>query len=66
MVMSVGLEERVSDRPPPPPPLLLLPWLVPAPPKGAMESGAGFRDRVIMVVVGWLRLAMVVAIVHQQ
>lgn len=52
MVMSVGLEERVSERPPPPP--LLLPWLVPAPPKGAKESAEGFRDRGIMVVVGWL------------
>jgi len=46
--MRVGLEERVSERPPPP---LLL---APAPPKDAAESAAAFRDRVIMVVVGWL------------
>lgn len=49
VVMRVGLEERVSERPPP---LLLL--LAPAPPKDAAESAAAFRDRVIMVVVGWL------------
>lgn len=40
MVMRVGLEERVSERPPPPPLLLSI--------------AAGFLDRVIMVVVGWL------------
>lgn len=47
MVMSVGLEERVSARPP----LLLLA----APPVVAVAAvSAGFRDRVIMVVGGWL------------
>ena len=48
MVMSVGLEERVSERP--------LGPLAPAlPEEDAVESiAAPFRDRVIMVVVGWL------------
>ena len=50
MVMSVGLEERVSERPLGP--LLLAPAL---PEEAAVESiAAPFRDRVIMVVVGWL------------
>lgn len=50
MVMRVGLEERVSKRPPPPPLLLLLLLLL-----GFVASVAvAFRDRLLMVVVGWL------------
>jgi len=50
--MSVGLEERVSERLPLGP-LLLAPALMPE--EDAVESiAAPFRDRVIMVVVGWL------------
>jgi len=46
VVMRVGLEERVSKRPPPPPLLLLLGFVA--------SVAVAFRDRLLMVVVGWL------------
>ena len=64
VLMLVGLEESVSESPPPLPLVVVVELLLLF---AAVESAVDLRDRVIMVVVvGWCRFAMVLAIVHQR